>query len=113
MEESGFGNLSESNQRKQSEGSASWRIKCAEYSESGMSINAYCNEHGIPYYQMKYWLKKFAKQSGEERSDKFVEVQLSESSAEYVIRISNGRELILRGSYSVGRVERLLILKPG
>lgn len=86
-----------------------WQQIIAEYEASGLNIKEFSIERGIKYHSLKWQLKKRETCS----SNKFVELSVPEVQAEYGIRFGNGRELVLKGSYSVARVKQLVDLLEG
>ncbi|MCR6642780.1 MAG: hypothetical protein NVV82_28265 [Sporocytophaga sp.] len=58
----------------------------SSWKESGISQNAFCEQHNLPYSIFQYWLKKF-KIEAEEQESVFTEIKISSSSVSCPIEI--------------------------
>lgn len=99
------------NKKQEESTGRDWRQLVKDYDESGLNVKEFSEERGIKYHTMKWWLRKRAQETNKSsESNNFVELSILEVQTEYGIRFSNGRELYLKGSYSVARVKQLMEL---
>ena len=88
---------------------AHWQALVQEYEQSEQSVKSFCEERGVKYDTFLWWRRRLKGDS----SAGFVEVCLPEVQAEYSLRLSNGRELVLRGPFRAERVAQLIALLEG
>jgi hypothetical protein len=80
-----------------------WRVRLAEWSESGESGSGYCRRNGLSYDQFKYWLRRIG--SSQRPGLTFVRVEArniqgkailggSHAAATSSIRVRAGRHMV-------------------
>lgn len=88
---------------------AHWRALVQECEQSEQSVKSFCEERGVKYDTFLWWRMRLKS----DRSAGFMELRLLEVQAEYSLRFSNGRELVLRGPFRAERVALLIALLEG
>ena len=70
-----------------------WAARITEFKESGLSVSAWCADHGVNPRQLWYWLRKEKEESAEPKHS-WLPLNLSETSLENALVIRVGRVTI-------------------
>lgn len=69
-----------------------WRIQVTAWRESGLSMNRYCEQHGLVMHQLSYYKRKFQAELENSAQGKsgFSQVTFAPVQAGLTLRLSNG-----------------------
>ncbi len=85
----------------------------SDWSQSGLSQKAYCEQHGIRYHVFHYWCKRYRQQEEPDTVNRFVRVHVQQpiSAAEQAgieIIFADGRRLLFHQAVSADFIKAII-----
>lgn len=88
-----------------------WEEVIQNFESSGLKLKEYCNQNGLKYDHMAYYLQQHRKHSSgtEHQTTDFIPVQLDTAiNTQYIIKIDNNIEIKLPTSSGIHQVVALI-----
>jgi hypothetical protein len=85
----------------------------ANWSQSGLSQKAYCEQHGIRYHVFHYWFKRYRQQAEPEAGNGFIAVRVQKSCSSDVhagieLILADGKRLLFHHAVSADFIKAII-----